>query len=294
MNQNLTKFFLPFFVIINLFSSPVYAQLPGWVLTRDHDGNRYYIDGRGKIWTSGTPEYKYKAVSLAGIDYFLVQGQELIKNHYIPEGLTLLNSILAMPVTNNRIYRAQARAAKTVNSLKKREGMRYARHIENSPFLLYRVDESIIVENQVSHYRLKIPYETTVLNSNLRKRHGYLYNGLLAGLEFKKGSRERPDKFDSLLSVDSEEFKSMLSSVDELKTHWEIILGPDVYTRKVISRDRKLLLFQIDNTMSRSFSGYEGYYINGRKGNLLRIIFGNEVSGMDREKMLGILRDFKN
>jgi hypothetical protein len=294
MNHKLTKKFLPFFVIIILCGHPVYAQLPGWVLTKDHDGNRYYIDGRGKIWTSGTPEYKYKPVSLAGIDYFLNQGQELIKNHHIPEGLTLLNSILAMPVTNNRIYIAQARAAETVRKLKKREGMRYARHIEKAPLLLYRVDESILIENQVAHYRLKIPCEITILNSTHRKKHDYLYTGLLAGLEFTRRSGERPEKFDALLALDSEEFKSILSSVEELKTHWEITLGPDVYSRKELSRDRRQLFYRIENAMSRPFSGYEGYYINGRNGCLLRLIFSNDVSARDRERMLDILRNFKN
>jgi hypothetical protein len=293
MNHKLTKIFSSFFVIIFLFPGYLYAQLPGWVLTRDHDGNKYYIDSRGKIWTSGMPEYKYKPVSLAGIDYYLNQGIYLIKNHYIPDGLTILNSILAMPVTNNRIYKAQAKAAGEVNKLKKREGQRYSRHIEKSPLLLYHDEKSTVIENQISHYRMKIPCEITILNSSHRKKYRYLYHGLLAGLSFRQATNNRPEKFDALLALDSEEFKSIITSTAELKTHWEITLGDDTFSRGELYRERKMLLYTLEYSMSRPFSGYEGYFYNGNNGYFMRIIFSNSTMEKDREMMLNIMKGFK-
>lgn len=293
MDHNLTKIFSAIFFILFLLPCDLHAQLPGWVLTRDHDGNRYYIDTRGKIWTSGTPEYKYKPVSLTGIDYHLTQGLELVKNHYIPEGLAILNSILAMPMTNNRVYRAQAQAAGVVNRLKKREGARYLRHIEKSPLILYRNGDFITIENQISRYRLKTPFEITILNSSHRKKHRYMYHGLLAGLSFNRESAGRQEQFDALLALDSEEFQSVISSTAELKLHWEITLGKDIYQRRDIRADRKVLVYAIENSLAPPFSGYEGYFYNGTRGYFMRIIFSNGTSEIKRERLLNIMNEFK-
>jgi len=277
-------------------SGYLYAQLPGWVLTRDRDGNTYHIDKQGKIWTSGTPEYKHKAVSISGIDYYLNQGLDLIKNHYVTEGLNILNSILAMPADNDRIYKAQSKAAEAVRKLKKREGPRYTRHIENAPLLLYRTGNSLIMENSIAHYRLRTPFDIVILRTSLRKRHEYLYHGVLAGLRFEvsdKGSKDMHDTFDALLSIDSEKFKSTISSVEELTGHWRIILGDDVYERKELFRNRYRVVNRMHNPAHPPFSGYEGYMAKGRQGYIMRIIFSEGVRDQHRKLLLGIIENLQ-
>ncbi len=274
----------------------MYAQLPGWVLIKDLDGNAYHIDKQGKIWTSGKPEYKYKAVSLSGIDFYLNHGLDLIKNHHITEGLNILQSILAMPAGNDRIYRAQWKASDAVAKLKKREGPRYMRHIEKAPLLVYRTENAVVIENCITHYRLKSPFDTVILRTSLRKRHDYLYHGILAGLRFgaeEKSRKMKKDSFDALLSVDSEKFKSTISSIEELTGHWRIILTDDIYERKELFRDRYRVINKIDHHGYPAFSGYEGYLAKGRLGCIVRIIFNEGAHDRYAKPLLEIIENMQ-
>ena len=75
------KLIISIVILLSLFypTQNLFSQMPGWKFFKDYDGNTYYIDKNGKIRTSGKPEFKYKAVSVDGIDYYLNQGLELIK-----------------------------------------------------------------------------------------------------------------------------------------------------------------------------------------------------------------------
>jgi hypothetical protein len=271
----------------------VFPQLPGWVLTKDRDGNLYYIDMRGKIWTSGAPEYIYKAISSSGIDYYLNHGLQLIKNHHIPEGINILHSILALTPTNQQIYTAQSAASNEVQRLKKREGPRYQRHVEKFPILLYRMDNTVFIQNQIIPYVVKLSASPTILNSSQRKKHGYEYHGLSVGLSFDGIPSKKMGTFDALLSIDSERFKSAISSIDEIVVHWNIVLGNDVFKRKLLEKGTNKLINEIRHEGSPPFSGYEGFFINRNSGHIIKIIFSSTISDIQKEKLLEIIKGVK-
>ncbi len=270
-----------------------FSQLPGWVLTKDRDGNSYYIDSKGKIWTSGTPEYKYKAVSLDGIHYYLNHAMQLIKNHYIAEGINILHSILALPPINQQTYSAQASASKEVRRLKKREGPRYMKHVEKYPFILYRVENTVFIQNQIVPYAIKMQAQPSILNASQRKKHNYEYQGVLVGLSLGENPPEKNVPFDALLSVDSEQFKSVLSSIDELVLHWNILTGNDVFERKLLEKGNNKIINEIKHEGHPPFSGFEGYFIKGNCGHIIRVIFSDSISEKKKEKLLNILKDIK-
>ena len=292
MKSDFTKFFSSLLLFLMFFADNLHGQLPGWVLTRDNDGNRYYIDKRGKIWTSGEPEFKLKPVTLAGIDYYLTQGIELIKNRHIPEGLTILNSIIAMPSNNEKMHRAQAEATNEIRKLKKSIGNRFNLHLEKAPLSIFKHNDIIHVENHFSGYRLIMPCEVNILHSKVRKKHNYRYHGLLAGLNFKQDNN-RKNGYDGLLALDSERFKSVLTSVNELKNHWELTLGKDVFIRRELEKQKHFAIYSIENSSHPAFSGYEGYYIRGNKGCFLRIIFSPALGQSKKNVILNIVKNFK-
>lgn len=292
LTQKKIQIFALFLVIFNV-SGTSFAQLPGWVLTKDRDGNTYYIDSRGKIWTSGVPEYNYKAVSASGIHYYLNHGMQLINNHYIAEGINILHSILAIPPNNQQIYSAQASASKEVQRLKKREGPRYMKHVEKYPLLLYRIDEAVYIQNQIIPYAIKLEARPSILKSSQRKKHDYEYQGMLAGLSFGEISSDKNALFDALLSIDSEQFKSVLSSIDELVVHWNILTGSDVFERKLLEKGKNKIINEIRHSGHPPFSGFEGYFINRNCGHIVRIIFSTSIDTKKKDKILNILKDMK-
>lgn len=281
------------FLIIFTTAEFSFAQLPGWVLTKDRDGNTYYIDSRGKIWTSGAPEYKYKAVSLDGIHYYLNHGLQLIKNHYIAEGINILHSILALPPINQQTYSAQASASKEVQRLKKREGPRYMKHVEKYPLILYRVEDTVYIQNQIVPYAIKMKAHPYILNASQRKKNNYEYQGVLAGLSLSESPSKKNASFDALLSVDSEQFKSIITSIDELVLHWNILTGNDVFERKLLAKGKNNIINEIKHEGHPPFSGFEGYFIKGNCGHIIRIIFSDSISEKKKEKLLNILKDIK-
>ncbi len=295
MNLLTQKKFPIFFLFLVILSTVQFsfAQLQGWVLTKDREGNRYYIDSKGKIWTSGKPEYKYKAVSFDGIHFYLNHGLQLIHNHYLAEGINILHAILALPPKNQQIYSAQASASKEVQRLKKREGPRYIKHVEKYPLLLYRIDKALYIQNQVVPYVVKMEVQPSILHASQRKKYNYEYQGILAGLSFSESSSGNNTSFDALLSIDSEQFKSALSSIDELVLHWNILTGNDAFERKLLQKGRNRVINEINHTGHPPFSGYEGYFINQNCGHIVRIVFSGSLSEKKREKLLNILKEIK-
>lgn len=281
-----------FFIILSWHYHYAFGQLPGWILTKDRDGNSYYIDARGKIWTSGIPEFTYKAVSPNGLEYYLNHGLQLIKNHYIAEGINILNSILSLPPLNQDIYSAQSIASKEINRIKKREGQRFKKHIEKYPILFYKINNEVCIQNQIIPYVIKIEATTTILHISNRKKHNYQYQGLMAGLLFTSHISEEK-KYEALLAIDSEQFKSIFSSVDELINHWQFSMGQDVFARKLILKEKHKMINEIHHNAHPHFTGFEGFFINGHNGHIVRIIFSPSIYEENKKKCFNILKNIQ-
>lgn len=293
MIQQYTKNFLLIFPAIILTTSSLFSQLPGWRTVTDRDGNRFHVDTRGKIRTSGKPDNSFQTVSIEGLDYYLNQGIELINQHHIPEGLTLLKSILALPRNDDRIFHAQSRAAGEINRIKRREGPRFLKYDEKSSLILIRADDKFSMTNLRMKYSITIPYHATVIRETIRNRLNYRYSGILMGIVFKKPEPAHGNvikQFDALLAIDSEEFKSIISHVATLKKHRENLLGEDIYSRTMVHSQDDAYIFRI--TADR-LQGFEGYYVRGHLGYLVRIIAPANFTSSDEKKIVLFLKNFK-
>ncbi len=296
MIQYYTKKILLIFPIIIMTTSSLFSQLPGWRTVIDRDGNRFYIDTRGKIWTSGHPGNSYHIVSADGLDYYLNQGIELIRERHIPEGLTLLKSVLALPRNDDRIFHAQSRAAAEINRLKRREGQRFQKYEETSSLLLTRADSIVTITNTRMKYSLTIPFQVTLIRKKVRQRYNYRYSGILFGIIFKKpepGQHNTHERFDALLAIDSEEFKSLLTHVKTLEKHRENLLGRDMYTRTSIQSKDDMSIYRITAGGSFHLHGFEGYFIKEQLGHLVRIVAPEKLSPDNEKKIILFLRNVK-
>jgi hypothetical protein len=296
MIQHYTKKNLLFFSIIFLTAAPLFSQQPGWRTVTDIDGNRFYVDMRGKIWTSGLPDREYHIVSSNGLDYYLNQGIELIKQRHIPEGLTLLKSVLSLPRDNDRIFHAQAQAASEINRLKRREGPRFQRYDVISSLLLTRTDTHVTITNSRMRYSLSIPYHVTVIKRTIRPRYNYRYSGILLGIDFKtpepavNGTR---NNYDALLAIDSEEFKSKLLHCEIFKKHRENTLGRDMYSRSVVLSREDTLVYRLTADDSFNLQGYEGYFVRDRLGYLVRIVAPKKFPEEVEKNIIAFLEKFR-
>jgi hypothetical protein len=273
------------------------AQDPDWKFFKDREGNKYFIDRNGKIWTAGRPEFLYKPVSHQGIDYYLRQGIELIDNRYRVEGLTILKSILALPPDNSRITRAQNEAVKKINYLKKNDGDRFITLNESANILLVKDQKSVKVINDWMYYSLDIPADVTIIKNTKRGKLGYNYNGLLIGIRIEGGVEEKKKegmKFDFLLAVGSEKFHGDLKNIDELENKWRMTLWEDVFKRKILEKNEGRLIYQFSTKDNPRYSGFEGLYANRNYGYMVRIITTELIFEKHSELMKDIINKFSH
>jgi hypothetical protein len=278
-----------------VYSHILYAQMPDWNTVKDGDGNQYFIDRNGKIWTSGKPEFYYRAVSLEGLDFYLNHGVELMRRHFQSDGLTILKSILAMPVANHRIYDAQVKASKEINNFLKKEGSRFKRLNANASVLLYRVKNSHTLIDDKMRFSIIFPFKIIVMRRKIRDRLDYRYQGILVGLlidsrDFKKNEI---DGYDALMAIDSEMFRSKLLSIEQLETNWKIKTGGIAFDRVLVDRYENSIIYEYKSKNSQSYAGFEGFYMKERYGYFIRIISSKELFGKHRKVMYELLKGFK-
>jgi hypothetical protein len=293
------------FLFFNNFSNNFsgnfcHAQMPDWTLIVDKDNNRYYIDKNGKIWTSGKPEFDYKPVSIEGLDYYLNQGIELIKDHNKIEGLVLLKSIMTLPVKNDIVYKAQISASKQINHLIKIEGSRYNDINENASLLLLKDENSITLLNDNMLYSIKAPVFIKIISTRTRKQLNYKYHGLLLGYRFKKEAYEniKEDKkgysgYDLLIAVDSERFPNAIKNLKNYVEYWKKKLGKDTYERSIFVKNNTRVTSTYKDTYPPYYSGFEGFYIKNNYGYCLKAITSLELFRKYKTEITKVIESFK-
>lgn len=272
---------LLFFLLPALF-----AQMPDWKYFRDRQGNAYFFDQAGKIHITDAVEYRYRPVSPSGIDYFLEYATTLINEHRPAEGISVLKSICALPAGNNRIVRAQKRAAELLNALKKRNGPRFDAMNESSSLILYSLDGATTVINDRMRYSFRAPERIDVVRKRDRRRLEYRYSGIQFGVRTAGNAAASGGAYDFLVAVDSEKFSVPLRDLSEAVDVWRGTIGHQGLTREVLEQaaDRVLYLFKSGDRPD--YAGIEGIFFNGKYSHYVRII----ASGPGYRENGGLMR----
>ncbi|MBN2158856.1 MAG: hypothetical protein JW807_05630 [Spirochaetes bacterium] len=278
--------------IILAGSLALISQMPDWKYFRDREGNTYFIDQAGKIRIINMPEYRYRPVSVRGIDYYLNYGSSLLKEHRPVEALSVLKSIRALPAENNRIYRAQVKATEIMETMKRRNGPRYAAMDEEASLILYRGNGVIEVINDHMRYSFRVPGEVTVVRKKIRGKAGveYRYEGVLFGVRKTEAAGEG---FDYLMAVDSERYGVRYRDLAEAENIWKGNIGHEGLSRETLARDEGRVLYSFRNSGTPRYAGIEGFFVNGRYGHYARLIASEEAFAENRESMRKIIESFK-
>ncbi len=290
------RIILPAVFFIFCYNSSI-AQIPDWTLIIDKDDNRYFLDKYGKIRTSGEPEFSYKAVSVDGLEYYLNQGIELLESHNKIQGLTLLKSILALPVKNNNIYDAQVRASKEINRLLTTEGERFLKLNENASLLLFKDDNSVYLVNDNMHFSLKCPLSIKIVSKRERTKNKYKYSGLLLGICFEQESFKGKDKkgnpgYDLLLAIDSEYFPYKIKNASYIEDHWKKRLGADTLERVILQKNDNKIIISYNDTIQPHYSGFEAFYSKGNSGYYLKAITSKYLFQRYKSQIVEIINSF--
>ena len=280
INFKLIIFFCFFFISTVLFS-----QLAEWKFYRDRDENTYFIDRNGKIWTSTKPVFKYKAVSLQGINYYLSHAKGLIHSFYYSEGLTILKSILAMPVDNDMIRKAQIDAVQIIHQLKKKNGIRYNRLNEDASVILFKRKKKIILVNDLMKYEFPIDDKFEIIRKKVKSKYRYKYQGITIGIQSDNSKKSKERKYKYLIAMDSEKFTKKVESVNLVEKSWRVKLGFENFIRKKIVDEKNNRIYVIENNLFPFIKGYEGFFVNGKYTHIIRIISSKDSFMKNKKDM---------
>jgi hypothetical protein len=278
-----------------MFLLPLLAQMPDWKYFRDREGNTYFIDQAGKIHITDVREYRYRPVTPRGIDYYLNYGTTLIKEHRLPEGLSVLKSICALPVDNNRTYQAQVKAMEVVNMLKKRNGPRFAALNESASLILFMVDDVTKIINDQMFYSFQVPCRINVVRKRDRAQAGvdYRYSGIQFGVQTTGGRDRKAGEFDILMAVDSEKFSVKLKNITDAVEKWKWNIGYDGLVREELAQSEDRLLYQFRSSGPATFAGIEGIFVNKNYTHCVRIISSEAGYRVNRELMRKVMESFR-
>jgi hypothetical protein len=282
------------FVAFFALSGACLAQMPDWVILRDRDGNRIFMDQNGRIFCDGKPDDVLKPVCAEGIDYYLSRGEELIRGHSKPEGLVILKSILALPQDDERIYRARTQASKIVNALVRKEGDRFPALNAQACLLHIRTGEMESLINDHMGYRILARGRITIMKTRIRTMSGSTYHGITAGMALSgaAGTDKADAAYDALLALDAEQLQGEPISIRRAEEHWRNSLGADSFKRTLISTGEHSIAYEFADSKA-SYSGFEGFYLSGSKVFCLRIIAPENKFRANRTALEKVLKEFR-
>jgi hypothetical protein len=270
-------------------SHPLFPQMPGWATITDSDGNRYFIDQNFKIHVSGEIESKNKPVSIDGLEYYVAQGEELIRKHHPAEGLYLLKGVKLLADNDPRAGTAGMKASKRIIELSHREKDRYQIIDHESALVLVRLGDSVHAYNDWMGYQVKVTGDFTLLSRKTAERHNYARDGAGLGIRFPE-SRDR--NFDAILSVNAELFHYNLSSHTTFEQIWQNKNGNDGFTREVISENESEVFYRFSGGSPARYAGFERFMVRGARGVHVRILVPEERMGALQENIRTVINSF--
>jgi hypothetical protein len=276
--------------IFFIFSIPVASQMPDWKYFKDQDNNTYYIDRNNKIYPSGKPDFKFKPVSIDGLDYYFTQGKDLIKSGYKVNGLTLLKSILIIPSDNDLIYNYQIKTANYINSFQRKEGERFSQYNRKSSILMYKEKNKIYLKNDLMFYSMSMPGRVDIIRKRERDRNNYIYDSLTLGSSFNMTDKKG---YDIIIAIDSEKFNYPILNIETYIKSLRIKLGKDQLRRNLLYKEKYKILYQYESKSSKIYSGFEYIIINRFYGYIIRIITPKEKFKLHEKKIRNIIDKIK-
>jgi len=254
----------------------------------DFANNRYFLDRNQKVHIWAEPEGRYKPVAIEGLEYFVEQGDALIKQHDPVDGLRMLKGVKLLADTDPRAHAAGVRASKIINDYIKKEKERYPRTNHQAALVLIRQGTLVTADNDWMSYSLSSENRVAVLKREILEKEGYARDGTMFGLSF---STDTGAGFDALCTVNAEEFHYMVPSHAKLEEIWENKTGKDPFTRKALEENEVRILYSFNDAASH-YSGYEIYCVNGRKGYHARILVPESKLAALDEKIRKVMGSF--
>ncbi|MBP8987872.1 MAG: hypothetical protein KBG92_08720 [Spirochaetes bacterium] len=273
-------------ILLLIVSIPVQAQMPDWAMMKDREGNTYYFDKSGKIYTDENIKPAYKAVAKDELEYYTSKVKTLWKAGYRKQALTIAKSIMALRETSQHVINGKKDIAAFLRENQMKHGNRFVDISREAWLYLTREDNRMYLFNDKVPYIVSIAGNAEVISAKSLDSLQYSQTVLRTGIRFT------PTKgYDAIMTIAAESFAGTIESVNVLQQHWKNVAF-DTFQRTLIKSNDSMALYSFITADALQLVGLELFMIKENRGYMVRIFTTKERFNQYKDDIAAIIDGF--
>lgn len=278
------KHFVPIIFLICLHIS-IYAQMPDWAMMKDKEGNTYYFDKSGKIYTDDV-ESAYKPVSRDGLEYYTAKVKSLWKAGHRTQSLVIAKSILALKESSMNVVKAKKDINAFMRDMQMKHGKRFVDISREAWLYLTKEDTTMYVFNDKVPYIVALQGNAEIIAAKSVDSLQYSSTVMRAGIRFSDTSG-----YDAIMTIVAESFAGTIESIRVLEQHWRTVAF-DTFDRELLKYSDSMALYSFVTRDNVELKGMELLLAKENRGYCVRIFTTKERYDLYKDTMLTIINSF--
>jgi len=276
--------FSPIILFLCIYVS-AYAQMPDWAMMIDKEGNKYFFDKNGKIYTDDV-ESEYKPVSRDALEYYTSKAKSLWKAGSRKQSLVIAKSILALKESSMNVVKAKKDMSAFMRDMQMKHGTRFVDITRDAWLYLTREDTTMYVYNDKVPYIVTLQGNAEIIAAKSVDSLQYSSTMMRAGIRFSQASG-----YDAIMTIVAESFADTIESISVLQQHWRTIAF-DTFQRELLKYSDNMALYSFVTRDNLELKGMELLLAKENRGYCVRIFTTKERYELYKDSIAAIINSF--
>ena len=275
---------LPIILFLCIYVS-AFAQMPDWAMMIDKEGNKYFFDKNGKIYTDDV-ESEYKPVSRDGLEYYTSKAKSLWKAGNRKQSLVIAKSILALKESSMNVIKAKKDMSAFMRDMQIKHGTRFVDISRDAWLYLTREDTTMYVYNDKVPYIVTLQGNAEIIAAKSVDSLQYSSTMMRAGIRFSQASG-----YDAIMTIVAESFADTIASISVLQQHWRTIAF-DTFQRELLKYSDNMALYSFVTRDNLELKGIELLLAKENRGYCVRIFTTKDRYDLYKDSIATIINSF--
>jgi len=276
--------FSPIILFLCIYVS-AYAQMPDWAMMIDKEGNKYFFDKNGKIYTDDV-ESEYKPVSRDALEYYTSKAKSLWKAGSRKQSLVIAKSILALKESSMNVVKAKKDMSAFMRDMQMKHGTRFVDITRDAWLYLTREDTTMYVYNDKVPYIVTLQGNAEIIAAKSVDSLQYSSTMMRAGIRFSQASG-----YDAIMTIVAESFADTIESISVLQQHWRTIAF-DTFQRELLKYSDNMALYSFVTRDNLELKGMELLLAKENRGYCVRIFTTKDRYDLYKDSIAAIINSF--
>jgi len=282
--MSIMKTFVPIIFLVCVHIS-TYAQMPNWAMMIDKEGNKYYFDRNGKIYTDDTIT-TLKPVSRDGLEYYTAKVKSLWQAGKRTQSLVIAKSILSLKESSLNVIKAKIDINAFMRDMQMKHGTRFIDTSRDAWLYLTKEDTTMYVFNDKVPYIVTLQGNAEIIAAKSVDSLQYASTVMRAGLRFSDVSG-----YDAIMTIVAESFAGTIESIRVLEQHWRTVAF-DMFDRELLKYSDSMALYTFVTRDTVELKGMELLLVKENRGYCVRIFTTKERYDLYKDIMFSIINSF--